>query len=141
LKNKVQKVGQFCRVNLRIRANPGNICPLTRLAIIVVVPPDVKGETVAMSRKAGLWNEMQRTVSWTIPCLEPGENIEIQTQFEATNDADSIVTPKFPVLLRCDDTETLYSGIELKSVMGAEKDSIPLDMNITLSSRLLYRKI
>ena len=100
------------------------------------------GETVAMSRKGGLWNEMQRTISWTIPKLDPGENLEIQSQFECAN-VDNVITPKFPVLLRCDDTEGLFSGLELRAIPNHDsvEGANSVEMNLMHNSRLLYRKI
>jgi hypothetical protein len=138
LKTRVKTIEDGCRVGIRIRANPGNRYALTQMAILMIVPPDVSGESVSMSRKGGIWDGMKRTISWTVQTLEPGETLDIQAQFQTFNGGRSIV-PKFPILIRCDG-KSLFSGIKLDSDFS-DSESIPVNMELVKVSRILYRQV
>ena len=140
LKTKVQKNGRRCRVGIRVRANPKNQYALTRMAVLMVVPPDVDGETVTMSRAGGIWDEMKRTISWALEALNPGEVVDIQAQFACTTVGSAVTfSSKFPILVRCDG-DTLFSKIELSSEYKDEGAN-PVAFNVEQSSRILYRKV
>jgi hypothetical protein len=126
-------------VGIRIRANPNNGYTLTQLAVLLVVPLDVDGEKVTMSRIGGVWDEMKRTVVWTIEKLSPGEIIDIQAQFRCVDGFVSGLTSKFPVLVRCDGS-ALFSRIELTTEYTDEESS-PVNVHVEQSSRILYRKV
>jgi hypothetical protein len=138
LKTQVKTIEDGCRVGIRIRANPSNRYALTQMAILMIVPPDVSGESVSMSRKGGIWDGMKRTISWTIRKVEPGETIGIQAQFQTFNGVGSIV-PKFPLLIRCDG-RSLFSGVKLDADFS-DSESIPVNMELVKCSRILYRQV
>ena len=119
-----------------MRANPGNKYSLTKLALLLVVPPDVVGESVTMSMKGGIWDGMKRTISWTVGELEPGSSLEIQTQFAVISGRGEL---KFPVLVRCDINQ-LFSGIELNSNY-LDAQSAAVTIGLEKCSRVLYRKV
>jgi hypothetical protein len=105
-----------------------------------VVPPDINGDDVAISRKGGVWDSMKRTLSWTIPELPPGEVVDIQAQFPCmkgtyTNNA----TPKFPILVRCLGN-TVFSKIHLNADY-TEDGSSPVHLQIEKSANVVYRKV
>ena len=102
----------------------------------MVVPPDIDGERVTMSRRGGVWDGIKRTLAWRIEKLLPGETIDIQTQF-GCNAGGSL--PKFPVLVR-GDGKALFSRIEL-STEYTEDGSEPVNLHVDQSSRILYRKV
>jgi hypothetical protein len=108
------------------------------MAILIIVPPDVSGESVSMSRKGGIWDGMKRTMSWTVQTLEPGETLDIQAQFQVFNGGGSIV-PKFPILIRCDG-KSLFSGIKFDADFS-DSESIPVNMALVKCSRILYRQV
>ena len=137
LKSRVQKKDNYVRCLIRIRANPTNEYALANLAILLVVPPEVAGESVSMSRIGG-WDGMKRTISWTMDRLDAGEKMEIQVQFELLK-AKSDVIPNFPILIRCYG-RGLFSGIDL-STWFSDGESAPGDTSISFSSRILYRKV
>jgi hypothetical protein len=126
-------------VGIRIRANPKNGYTLTQIAVLMVAPPEVDGEKVTMSRIGGIWDEMKRTISWTIEKLSPGEIIDIQAQFGCVDGFVNGLTSKFPVLVRCDGS-ALFSRIEL-STEYTEEESSPVNLHVEQSSRILYRKV
>ena len=130
------------RVGFKVRANPSNEFSLMRVKILLAVPPNVDGQSVRMSRQGGMWDEMKRTVAWSIKSLDPGEGIEIQTQFlsvdgGASSTRDRIA--KFPVLVRCDYSR-LFSAVE---VLGDFDDGVSSPIRVIPSSisRVLHRKV
>jgi hypothetical protein len=114
----------------------------------MIVPLDMDGESVTMSRKGGIWDEMKRTLVWIIPQLTPGETLDIQAQFkclpESSDDGryqDDMGAPggcQFPVLARCNGNTT-FSKIDLNSDYF-EQGSSPVELEIERSSTVLYRK-
>lgn len=146
VKSRVQASGDVVRVGFKVRANPSNDASLKRIMIVLAVPPNVDGQSVRMSRQGGVWDEMKRTISWSVSNLEAGEALEIQTQFTAV-DAGATTTsgrndrapPKFPVLVRCDFSK-LFSSVE---VLGDFEDgfSSPIRVMPSSFSRILHRKV
>ena len=141
LKTKVHKKGSNCRVGLRLRSNPQNQYVLTDIAVLMIVPLDMDGSSLSMSRKDGVWDEMKRSLTWTIQELAPGELIDIQAQFKViegvTSSADT--ASKFPVLARCNG-RTSFSRIDVNSDY-TEEGSIPVDLEVSRSTNVLYRKV
>jgi len=144
VKSRVRLSRDSTRVGLKIRANPSNELPLTRIIIMLAVPPTIDGDSVRMSRQGGLWDEMKRTVSWSIPNLDPGEAMEIQAQFHSLNAGgthsatmDRLLT--FPVLVRCDYPK-LFSSVE---VVAEYVDSLssPIKIIVDSSARIIHRKV
>jgi hypothetical protein len=93
-----------------------------------------------MSRKGGAWDEMKRTISWTVDKLDPGEALEIQAQFESVDLPNGGGgAPKFPLLVRAE-YATLFSSIELNSDF-IDALSCPVKTKLTQSGRILHRKV
>jgi len=138
------------RVGFKIRANPSNTEALNNLVILVAVPPFVQGETVKMSRKGGIWDDLKRTICWNARKLEPGEVLEIQAQFQSSNHVVG-GDLQFPILVRADVPHS-FSGISVatKTVVDGG-DSTNEDNNnepeptikhtVTRSTRILHRKV
>ena len=98
-----------------------------------------------MSRKGGVWDEMKRTLIWTIPKLNPGEIVDIQAQFKC-NTTETGLSPsqsfgsfKFPVLARCNGV-TNFSKIDVNSDYN-EDGSSPVGLELERSATILYRKV
>lgn len=126
------------------------------MVVLIAVPPFVQGDTVKMSRKGGVWDELKRTICWTIEKLDPGEVLEIQAQFQSgklQNLAD--VDLQFPVLVRAD-IPHLFSGIHVSTDCNTnaeqEDDNKPPDdttttaqqsvkSTVTRCTRILHRKV
>jgi hypothetical protein len=132
------------RVGFKVRANPSNTEPLNNMVILIAVPPFVQGETVKMSRKGGVWDEMKRTICWIIDELEPGEVLEIQAQFQSGNLRNlAQVDLQFPVLVRAD-VPRLFSGISISTdYKGEHSDDSIVSVNNKVSqcTRILHRKV
>ena len=131
-----------CRVGVKIRSNPANASALENVAILLAVPPDIRGETVKLTRQGGVWDGMKRVVAWSVDRLLPGELIEIQAQFQfVVKKVDPRTVPKFPVLVRCDAMNEQFSKIDL--VLGSSHESlfIPPKMNLSRSVRIVHRKV
>lgn len=116
--------------------------PLRRIVIMLAIPPHVNGRSGKLSRKGGLWDELKRTVSWTIDEMPPGKALEIQAQFEileADHNTSMGRSPKFPILVRCE-YESLFSSVEIK-VDYHDSLSKPVHMGLENSARVLHRKV
>jgi hypothetical protein len=129
-------------VGFKIRANPSNEFPLARIMIMLAVPPNMEGKSVRMSRQGGLWDEMKRTIAWSVEKLEPGEALEIQAQFLSRDGGvmpASDRSPKFPVLVRCDYPK-LFSSVE---ILSDYVDSLftPVRIRLSSTSLVLHRKV
>lgn len=116
---------------------------MKHITIMMAIPPDVDGETVKTSRKGGSWEELKRTLCWSIDELEPGKALEIQAQFALLKAGNGATTnsriPKFPVLVRCD-YPLPFSTIQL-STEYRDEESIPIKIQLSTSSRILHRKV
>ena len=105
------------------------------------------GENVTMSRKGGVWDEMKRTLIWTIQQLNPGEICDIQAQFkcnvgmlsQTAGGGGGFESYKFPVLARCHG-DTNFSKIDTNSDYNQE-GSTPVQLDIERSATILFRKI
>ena len=105
---------------------------MTEVGILLAVPPDVRGESVRLTRAGGVWDGMKRVVCWHVPKLPAGELMEIQAQFDVIASSSGSVTPKFPVLVRCDAQQDQFSEIELRA---------NVKMNLTTGVRIMHRKV
>jgi hypothetical protein len=138
LKSKIQQEETTCRLGIRIRANPSNSRVLTQMAIMIVVPPDLNGYSVQMSRKGGQWEDMKRTLSWTLDRLAPGDSIDIQAVFANVQNGNP-VERRFPILLQCHGDE-LFSKVEARG-NTVEEPSRPLKLDIAQETTVLFRKV
>mmetsp|Transcript_17285 Transcript_17285/g.24304 ORF Transcript_17285/g.24304 Transcript_17285/m.24304 type:complete len:128 (+) Transcript_17285:121-504(+) len=127
---------------------------MTRLAVIMAVPPDVNGETVLMSKEGGVWDSMKRVIAWSLEPLEPGHVIEVQCQldFMVPSQDKSRPTPRFPVLIRCDAVDEQFSSIELSGIHDptrtttaatekSDEPKPPVKINVSKTTRILHRKV
>jgi hypothetical protein len=132
VKSRVSAVKGFARVGFKIRANPTNEQPFTNMVTIIAVPPDVDGGHCKMSRKGGSWDELKRTLTWSIETLAPGEALEIQAQFPFIEENER--SPKFPVLVQCD-----YPSTFSKVIVSTKQDTIRI--KLSTSGRIIHRKV
>merc|ERR1712232_1050506 len=141
VKTKVKLDGPRCQVGVKIRSNPANSSPLSEIAMIMAIPPDIKGETVKLMKRDGDWDGMKRIISWRLPTLQPGELIELQVQFQFVNPDQGLkMNPTFPILVRCNAANEQFSDILLDSV--ASYDSrVPMKMTFAKAVRILHRKV
>lgn len=109
----------------------------------MIVPWDMDGSSLTMSRKDGVWDNMKRSLTWTIPELPPGEIVDIQAQFKAIEGVSSTSSSegasKFPILARCSGSTT-FSRIDMNSDY-TQDGAVPVDIDVQRSSTVLYRKI
>jgi len=160
LKTKIHQKSDRCRLGTRIRANPQNSYVLKDIVILIIVPVELDGENVTMSRKGGVWDEMKRTLIWNIPKLDPGEIVDIQAQFKNNTEwgvskskshdhANSATAGgggydgseflKFPVLARCNG-DTNFSKIDMNTNYN-EDGSNPVGLELERLATVLYRKV
>ena len=145
IKSRVRASQEYARVGFKIRANPTNDSSMKNIIVMMAVPPDVDGEHVKTSRKGGSWEELKRTLCWSVDEIEAGKALEIQAQFNLLEGGNMNTTnnnnrvPKFPVLVRCD-YPSLFSSLELSNEYHDEQ-SIPIRIKVSTSARILHRKV
>jgi len=139
IQTKVRIAGEFCRVGIKLRANPSNKGSLVNLAILMPVPPEIDGETAKMSRRGGMWDSMKRIITWTLPQLRSGETMEVQSQFEFAAGEKNPFPPKFPVLVRFDSAGVQLSGIQVHLI--ADDESLAYVLDLERSFRVVHRKL
>jgi hypothetical protein len=142
VKNKVVVEGDRCRVGVKVRSNPANQRHLTQVAILMAVPPDIRGESVKLTRQGGVWDGMKRIVAWPIEKgLAPGELIEIQAQFNFVSPSGGHLraAPKFPILVRCGGSNDQFSDVQLCSDLHESQG--PVNMSLSRTVRILHRKV
>lgn len=139
LKSKVHEDENSCKIGIRIRANPNNSHSLRKMAIMVVVPPDLNGYSVQMSRKGGEWNDMKRTLSWTLDQLAPGDSLDIQAVFVNVQNGNRGIERRFPILLQCQGNG-LFSKVEIgANAVGVPSERLRLD--VKRQATVLFRKV
>jgi hypothetical protein len=138
VKSRVQVSEKYSRAGFKIRANPSNEYTLTGMAIMLAVPPYVKGSSARMSLPGGTWNEMKRTICWGVDSLEPGQALEVQLQFESMGERWER-EPKFPVLVRAD-CPRLFSSLEVRSDYSDGLSRV-VSTTVSTSGRVLHRKV
>ena len=138
LKTKVHQEESSCKLGIRLRANPRNSRPLTKICVIVVVPPDLNGYSVQMTRKGGKWDDMKRTLTWIFDGLAPGESIDIQAVFANVQDGQAIER-RFPIMLQCHGDE-LFSKVQVHAYKILEA-SRPLRVDLTPRATIIFRKV
>ncbi len=102
----------------------------------MAVPPNMDGASVRLSRSGGVWDEMKRTIAWSIKSLQPGEALEIQAQFSSM---DGQRSASFPVLVRTE-YPRLFSAVE---VVNEYRDDVTpaIRLETACAGRLLHRKV
>lgn len=115
------------------------------MVIMIAVPPPFHEEMIRMSREGGIWDEMKRTITWSIEKLVPGETLELQIQFvtggQRQPQAATTTTtlPTFPLLVRSE-YPALFSAVE---VVNEYYDTISpaIQLQTARAGRILHRKV
>lgn len=112
--------------------------------IIMAVPLNMDGESVRLSRPGGVWDEMKRTIAWSVKSLQPGEALEIQAQFSSSSSSldgysPRSTVPAFPVLVRSEYPK-LFSAVE---VVNDYWDAVTpaIQLETACAGRILHRKV
>jgi len=100
------------------------------------------GESVTMSRRGGIWDELKRSLVWVLPELDAGEIIDIQAQFKSNKERGpnerNLDYYKFPVLAKCNG-DMNFSKIDLNTDYSEDGSIVEIDLK--RSATVLYRKI
>lgn len=140
MERKVTIYGQTVRVALQVRSKLSNNGDLTDFTIAVAIPERVNGETIEITRGTGVYDDLKRTIKWSMEDLPKGESfmVSAQAQLWTTATNEDQVLLKFPVLLRCSSNFDQISNVELKA---EEADGFPATVSYSqiFSFRLLHR--
>ena len=139
----MQEEKETIKLGIRIRANPSNSSVLEKLGVLVVVPPDLEGQKAqtVTKGKGGQWDDMKRTLSWSINMLQPGESMDIQVVFPKQGGASSNLMGerRFPILLQCHGEKDLFSKLEAWA-SGLDAPSRSLKLHTKQQTTVLFRK-
>lgn len=140
VERKITMYGNTVRVALQVRSKLSNNGDMTDFTIAVAVPERVNGETIQVSRGNGVYDELKRTIKWSVEDLPKGESFMVSAQAQLWSSAtkDDQVLLNFPVLLRCSSNYDQISNVELKA---EEADGFPSTVSYSqlFSFRLLHR--
>ncbi len=108
--------------------------------IAVAIPECINGDTVESSRGDGVYDDLKRTIKWTVPELPKGESVMVcaQAQLWTSISDDERDRIRFPVLLRCTSDVDKVSTVDLRAV---EADGFPAVVSFSKihSFRLIHR--
>ena len=131
---------QTVRVALQVRSKLSNNGDLSDFTIAIAIPERVNAETIEVTRGEGVFDDLKRTIKWSVPFLPKGESFMVsalaQLWSPVTNEDQMLL--KFPVLLRCSSNFDQISNVELKA---EEADGYPSSVlySQNFSFRLLHR--
>jgi hypothetical protein len=132
VQSKVKADGGICRVALQISSNPNNEASLSDLTIVMGVPDEVRGETLATQPAGGVWDKSKSSVIWCVSELGGGEKFQLQARFEMERDVPA-PDLNFPVLVRCQCLFSQLSDIELE--VREIPDVFPAEMTMKIARR------
>uniref|UniRef100_A0A7S3L338 MHD domain-containing protein n=1 Tax=Amphora coffeiformis TaxID=265554 RepID=A0A7S3L338_9STRA len=136
VQTRVKLDDTYCRVALQISSNPNNESKLVDLTIIMGVPEDIVGESLATQPAGGVWNSGKRCVTWCVEELGEGEKFQLQARFQVANNAKydpNGEKPQFPVLVRCQCLFAQLSDVELE--VRDIPDVAPADVTMKIARR------
>ena len=76
MKGRIVSFEDSVRGAFKLRSNPSNEMMLTHITIIVAIPFHVDGESIKLVPSYGAWDEVKRTISWSIDQISPGEVVD-----------------------------------------------------------------
>jgi hypothetical protein len=136
VQTRVKLDDTYCRVALQISSNPNNEAKLVDLTIIMGIPEDVLGESLATQPAGGVWNSGKRCVTWCVEELGEGEKFQLQARFTIDKNGKydpSGEKPAFPVLVRCQCLFAQLSDVELE--VRDIPDVAPADVTMKIARR------
>ncbi|KAI2508170.1 hypothetical protein MHU86_6221 [Fragilaria crotonensis] len=140
VERKVTMYEQTVRVALQVRSKLSNNGDLSDFTIAIAIPERVNAETIEVTRGEGVYDELKRTIKWSVPYLPKGESFMVSAlaQLWSTVTNEDQMLLKFPVLLRCSSNFDQISNVELKA---EEADGYPSSVlySQNFSFRLLHR--
>ena len=143
VQTRVKLDDTYCRVALQISSNPNNEAKLVDLTIIMGVPDDIIGESLATQPAGGVWNSGKRCVTWCVEELGEGEKFQLQARFQIAKDAKydpNGEKPQFPVLVRCQCLFAQLSDVELEVKDIPDISPADVTMKIARRFRLSHRE-
>lgn len=132
--------GEFCRVALQISSNPNNEASLTDLTIVMGVPENVRGESLATQPAGGVWDKSKSTVIWCVSELGNGEKFQLQARFEMRSGEIPSNNLNFPVLVRCQCLHVQLSDIEFEARENPDEFPAELTTKVARRYRLSHRE-
>ena len=110
---------------------------VSNIAVAVAIPPSVIAKSVQIIKgsDATVYDELRRILKVKVHSLPQDDYIEVVVVMQGLEALDD---QKFPLLLRCDSTETIFSDVSLDlSHRDAVKGASTIQHK---SSRIWYRK-
>ena len=138
LERKVTVHEKSCRIAVQVRSKLTNLGDMEDFTIAVAVPERIDGSSVEILRGDGEWDELKRTIKWTLASLNKGESFMVSAQASLWKELEGDEDISFPVLMRCSSTVDHISAVDFRVVQA---DGHPSSINFqkTNSFRLLHR--
>jgi len=134
IQSRVRTFLHDCRVALQVSSNPSNQKHLSDITIVMSIPLNVIGETLATQPEGGIFNSEKRSVIWCVSELGSGEKFQLQAQFKLHKTVEEYGEhPSFPISLRCQSLYTHFSGITLEC--GDIPNTFPADVKSKIARR------
>jgi hypothetical protein len=137
LERKVSFSGSFCRIAVQVRSKLSNRSNLKEFKVVVAIPECIDVSSVKILRGNGDFNELQRTISWSLDELEKGESFMVCAQAQLWDAPGEETVAAFPVLLRCKSSDQISDL--LLNLESAEGYPSSVTLNTNYSFRLLHR--
>ena len=125
---------------LQISSNPNNGANLSDLAIMMEVPSDVQGETLATQPTGGVWDATKSSVVWCVSELGIGEKFQLQARFAFKNGSTVTDALSFPVLVRCQCLHVQLSEIDFDATELPDVFQAEVSVKIAKRYRLSHRE-
>jgi len=140
VERKVTVHSSTVRVAVQVRSKLTNRGDLKDFTIAVAVPDRINGDTVEVIRGSGIYDDLKRTIKWSVNDLLKGESfmVSAQAQLFPTSTNEEGDQLKFPVLLRCSSNDDQISTVEFRAVETEEYPS-SVSFSRSFSFRLLNR--
>ena len=124
------------RVALQVRSKLSNNGDLTDITIAVAIPERVNSETIQITRGDGVYDELKRTIKWSLEDLPKGESLMVSVNAELWSAAtkEDQVLLRFPVVMRCSSNYDQISNVELKA-----EEAVGFPSSITCSQQFMFR--
>lgn len=140
-----------CRISVQVRSNLSNRGDLVDFAIVVAIPPTLRGDTLEITRgDRGVWDANKSIVTWRVGDLPHGESCLVSAEAEVVPAVADLLRDnpfdvgaaddkvRCPVLVRCLSEVDQVSDLRL-SALELEGAPATIVQQQSCSYRLLHR--
>ncbi|CAB9504999.1 expressed unknown protein [Seminavis robusta] len=140
VERKITRNGTRIRIAIQIRSRLDNEGDMEDMTILVAVPEKINGETMVVSRGAGVWDGLKRTIKWKLPALYKGDSALVVAEADLWKrpSPNEDETP-FPILFRCSSVSDPITPLDWRLAQVSGSPSHITVSSVQNSFRLLHR--